>query len=186
MAAVSFRVVAIYLALAMSAAAQEPALLFDASLGAPELERMRIWNQPLSLQELGTTSRTPRLDLLGLPTGFLREPVGADDDVPPNPGGDDSGLVSVGSYNPYLGWRRPSEPGGLGYAQFHSQLQILDRGNTTICLGLRTLMPAGLEAGGIRQGPSLVTPSFAWFHDLGDGAALHGFIGQDITPNSRL
>jgi hypothetical protein len=31
-----------------------------------------------------------------------------------------------------------------------------------------------------------VTPSFAWFHDLGEGAALHGFIGQDITPNSRL
>src|SRR5262249_36790903 len=196
MACFRLQFVALALGVALAAAAAQepprvdaPAPRFDALASAPDPERLRLWDPPLGLQELGNPSRTPRLDLLGLPTGFLREPVGVDDDptaTPTTPGGDESVLVSVGTYNPYIGWRRPSEPGGLGYAQFYSQVQLLDLGNTSVCLGLRTLMPAGLEQGGVRQGPSLVTPSFAWFHDLGEGVALHGFVGQDITPNSRL
>src|SRR5438128_614906 len=61
-----------------------------------------LWRGPLTAPDV-STSRTPRLDLLGLPTGFLQNPVGEDD--PTIPGPEESILISLGNYNPYLGWR---------------------------------------------------------------------------------
>src|SRR5438067_1602483 len=78
-------------------------------------------------------SRTPRLRLNGMPSGFLSNPIGmpADDDLPlfdndGSPlnadGGDGSSAVqfNVGSYNPYFDLRHPGDPGGLGYYKLYS------------------------------------------------------------------
>jgi hypothetical protein len=182
MAAFTSQTVALALCLtvAVSATAQEPRDLAQ----KPVLDQEDIWERGVA-GEPDNPIRTRRMRPLGFPAGFGQETVPADDNDG-GPSADQSVLVSVGSYNPYLGWRRPREPGVLGYSKFSSQVQILDLGETSVCVGLQALAPSGLEAGGRGQGPILVTPSLAWFHDLGDGVALHGFVGQDLQANSRL
>ncbi|MBI3407766.1 MAG: hypothetical protein HY040_05345 [Planctomycetes bacterium] len=160
---------------------QKPLLNFDAAL-------QRETSSP--------SGAAARVRLFGMPTGFLRDPVGLDSDDPAlpadpmaaraNPDDDFSGiLVSMGNYNPYFDMRRPEDPRGLGYYKVHSQMQVLDLGRTNVSLTLQALTPAGLESGGVANGPTIVSPSFACFQDLGYGAALQGYIGQDIMATSR-
>ncbi len=139
-------------------------------------------------------SRTPRLQLLGMPSGFLVNPLGVDPDDDPPPTGDaaaagrsdpDFVQFTVGSVNPYFNLRLPGDPGGLGYYLVHSQLQLLDAGSTSLCLGLQAYTPSGIQSGGLANGPSYVVPALACFHDLGNGAALQGYFGQNIQANSH-
>src|SRR5262245_34166421 len=148
----------------------------------------------LPRESAAQTGAAPRLRLFGMPTGFLRDPLGLEsDDTPPhdsnaktNSEEDFSGLlVSMGNYNPYFDLRRPDDPRGLGYYKLHSQMQILDLGRTNVSLTLQALTPAGLESGGLANGPTIVCPAFACFQDLGFGAALQGYIGQDILATPR-
>jgi hypothetical protein len=126
--------------------------------------------------------------LLGFPTGFLQEPIGVDDDDI-GPGGNaaatDGMVLTMGTYNPAFDWHWPGETVGLGYYKFYSQVQLLDLRSSSLSLGLEALRPAGQEVGGLAQGPTLLNPSVAWFQELGEGAALHGFLGQHIQANDR-
>src|SRR5262245_59721945 len=150
---------------------QKPLLNFDAAT-------QRDTNSP--------AGSAARVRLFGMPTGFLRDPFGHDSDDPPPPGDpmaprasaddDITGfLVSMGNSNPYFDMRRPDDPRGLGYYKVHSQMQVLDLGRTNVSLTLQALTPAGLESGGVANGPTIVSPAFACFQDLGFGAALQGY-----------
>lgn len=143
--------------------------------------------------------RTPRFQLFGMPPAFLCDPLGLDSGDDPNliedagasysgPGDDDLGTdvrVAMGEDNLYLDPRRQGEPGGAGFWKVQSLLQLVDLEATSLCLGLQAVMPAGPETGGVDSGPTVLSPSLAWFHDLGEGAAVHGFVGQQIQANSR-
>ena len=141
-------------------------------------------------------SSAARLQMLGMPSGFIVNPIGImdDDDVPPgaildtdrpNPERD---LVQLnfGNYNPYLDLRRPGDPGGVGYYKIYSQMQLFDSGKSSVAMGLQAYTPAGVEMGGVANGPSYVVPALAWFQDLGNGAALQSYIGQNIHAIPRF
>ncbi len=142
-------------------------------------------------------SRTPRLRLPRMPVTSLGDPLGLiDDDASPPPDPDapltsgpadnDGGpiQVSMGEDNPFFDFRRSGSPGGVGYYKVQTQLQFLDTGATGCTLCLQAVRPAGLESNGVNDGPSFVSPSLTVFHDLGDGTALHGFVGKDVRANA--
>jgi hypothetical protein len=142
----------------------------------------------------GSASGAARLQMLGMPAGFLVNPIGImdDDDVPPGlvessrADADKDILFTFGNYNPYLDLRRPGDPGGVGYYKIYSQMQLFDVGTSSVSFGLHAYTPAGLEMGGVANGPSHVVPALAWFQDLGNGAALQSYIGQNIQASSRF
>jgi hypothetical protein len=141
----------------------------------------------------GSPSGAARLQMLGMPAGFIVNPIGItdDDDPPAVPGSDRIDTerdlyFSFGSYNPYLDLRRPGDPGGVGYTKIYSQLQLFDVGRSCMALGLQAYTPAGIEMGGVANGPSYVVPALAWFQDLGNGAGLQSYIGQNIHASPRF
>ena len=127
--------------------------------------------------------------MLGLPTGFLREPLGPEDEddvpaaAPVAAAGDDGALLSVGTYNPYFDWRGRNRD-GLGYYRFYSQLQVLELDRTTVCIGVQALTPAGMQAGGRDKGPTRLSPSVAWFHDLGVIHSGNRIVGEELGGNA--
>jgi hypothetical protein len=139
--------------------------------------------------------RSARLQLLGMPAGFLANPLGLDpdEDLPgvdaagnllPASGDPDFIQFNAGNFNPYFDLRRPGDPGGLGYYKVYSQVQLFDAGSTSLCLGLQAYTPAGVQFGGVNNGPTYVVPALACFHDLGRGAALQGYFGQNIRTTA--
>lgn len=137
-------------------------------------------------------SRSARLPMFRMPSGFNSTPLSlvAEDDPPPeNPyakSDNDFGLVQIvyGNYVPYFDMPKPGDPGGFGYYQIHSQVQIFDLGPTNVSLAVQALAPMGVQGGGV-NGPTVLSPALACFHDFGEGAAIHAFVGQDITANAR-
>jgi hypothetical protein len=142
-------------------------------------------------------SRVPRLRLFRMPSGFLYEPPGLEaDDAPPIGPSDPPWAsassstepsfvqVAMGLDNPFFDYRWPTDPGGVGFYKLHSQVQLLDQGKTALCLGLSAVTPAGLEAGGLADGPTVICPALAWFQELGPGAALQGFVGKNIRARA--
>jgi hypothetical protein len=63
-------------------------------------------------------------------------------------------------------------------------VQLLDKGRTSLCLGFQAVTPAGLEAGGVADGPTVICPAVAMFQELGDAAALHGFVAGQIRTHA--
>jgi hypothetical protein len=94
--------------------------------------------------------------------------------------------VLVHSDNPFFDLRWPGELGGPGYYRVESALKLLELGNTHLCLGLLAFAPAGRDVGGDPDAPSRLLPSVAFFQDLGNGAALQGFVGQNVFSDGRL
>jgi hypothetical protein len=143
--------------------------------------------------------RGARFPLFRMPAGFLYEPVGLgenDDPLPEDPlapqpassadaAGDWRVQVALGNHNPFFDLRKAGDPGGVGYYQLHSQVELLDCPGAALSLGLQALTPAGLECDGLQEGPTFVSPSLAWFQDLGDDCAIHGFIGTDLRTGAR-
>ena len=80
-----------------------------------------------------------------MPTGFLCDPLGIDpDNDPPAADADATAPVGgsldsvnlpvqfgMGSDNPFFDFRRPGDPGGVGYYKVHTQLQLFDCGAGT-------------------------------------------------------
>jgi hypothetical protein len=148
-------------------------------------------------------SRLPRVRLFRMPTGYLNEPVGLDTDPDPAPqpltndspgqllgfGEDDPVLnrlqVSMGTDNPHFDFRMPGDPGGVGFYRLETQILLLESSSSGLTLGCQAVTPAGLEADGIADGPTIVRPSMAWFQELGDGTGLHGFVSTQLRANSR-
>ena len=141
-------------------------------------------------------SSTPRIRLPRMPTTTLGDPLGliddgdttADPDAPMSSAaaGNDAipVQVSMGADNPFFDFRRRGTPGGIGYYKVQTQYQFLDTGRTGCTFSFQAVRPAGIESNGVNEGPSYVSPALTVFHDLGDGTALHGFVGKDVRANS--
>jgi hypothetical protein len=130
-----------------------------------------------------------------MPTGFPSQPIGLDDNDPPTipdeptlPTEMDAGpghmQVAVGYDNPYFDFRRRSDPGGVGYYRFYSQMQCFDLGRGGCSVGLQAVSPAGLESDGVANGPTYFSPNIAWYHEFGDGSGLDGFVGKQVRAGS--
>ncbi len=132
-----------------------------------------------------------RIRLFRMQPGFVSElPWLDNDDRLPEPS-NDSGPewigLAVGNDNPYFDLRRRGDPGGVGFARVDTQVQLFDTSTTSFALGLQAVTPRGLQAEGIadNQGPTVVTPALAVFHDLGDGTALQAFVGKHVPLMNR-
>jgi hypothetical protein len=172
--------------------------------GQPNLDET-LWREPVlgrtfSPDLLGDrpgespAGRVPRARLFRMPAGLLYEQLGLDsgDDPtlpdangPPGPGDNGPIQVAMGLDNPFFDYRLRSDPGGVGYYKVNSQLQLLDEGKTCLSLGFQAVTPAGLENGGLADGPTVFCPAIAWFQELGEGTALQGFVCKNIRANSR-
>src|SRR5262249_28575144 len=144
----------------------------------PDLSRAPLL-PPAALTPSDTSSTSPtlprRIRLFRMQPGFVSElPWLDNDDRPPEPSTDPNpdwiGL-SVGNDNPYFDLRRRGDPGGVGFARVDTQVQLFDTSTTSFALGLQAVTPLGLQAEGVadNQGPTVVTPALAVFHELGDG-----------------
>jgi hypothetical protein len=169
------------------------------SLGqAPNGDMSEVWHKPTVDRTLASAlyggvdpaastlnGRTARIPMFRMLPGFLSDPAnmpGSDDAS----GGTDAGLLcNFGEDNPYFDPRRPGDPGGVGFVRVYSQLQLLDTGTTSISVGLRAWTPAGLENGGVADGPTYFAPGLGIFQDLGNGTALHGYVGQQFRAELR-
>ena len=147
-----------------------------------------------SLLDATTPTRTPKLQMFRMPSGFLAAPLGlvSEDDPPPEDPfvkADEDDLafmrITYGNHVPYLDMHKRGDPGGFGYYKIHSQMQIFDLGPTNVSVAVQAVTPMGLQAGGVANGPTVLSPALACFHDFGDGAAVHAFIGQHIAANAR-
>jgi hypothetical protein len=121
-----------------------------------------------------------RIPLYRMMPGFLGDPANfaRSDDTGEGQASDNGILVNLGDDNLYFDPRRPGAPGGTGYYRLFSQMQVLDTGSTSVCLGLKAWMPTGAEFGGV-DGHSYFAPGVGVFQDLGNGSGLHGFVGQN-------
>jgi hypothetical protein len=132
------------------------------------------------------TGRSPRIPMFGMLPGFLTDPpeLSAFDDPADETGpvsnSVDGVVLSFGNDNPFLDPRRPGDPGGVGFIRVHSQVQVVNSGNTSVCLGLRAWTPAGMENGGVQNRPTVLAPGIGIFQDLGSGTALQGFVDQSF------
>jgi hypothetical protein len=145
--------------------------------------------------EMPTVGRSPRILMFGMLPGFLSDPIGmssSDDDNsdslsgPGDPAGSGMNrmLLSIGNHNPYFDLRRPGDPGGVGYTRLHSQMQLLDLPGTSVSFGIQGWTPAGAESGGVSNGPTTIAPGLGIFQELGNGAALHGYVGQNFRDGT--
>jgi hypothetical protein len=158
-----------------------------------------IWRAPAVLTHLDTA------DLMGRPSAapsaflhlpmfrmfpaYLTDPVGLQSDDDPTPDAataqDCEGLqLSLGNDNPFFDFYLPGDPGGFGYYKLHTQYQVLDTGTGSFVLGLQALTPAGIEADGLGQGRTFVSPAVAWYQALGDGNAVHGFVSKTMRAEA--
>ncbi len=171
-----------------------------ASAQSAELEPTPIWQRPIFDTDMASAlycgaepmdcapaSSAVRIRHTQMLPGFVSDPpyLKGFDDLP----GDalptaDSGptwaTLNFGDDNPYLDPRRSGYPGGVGFVHFYSQLQLLDSGSTSVALAVRGWTPAGLENGGIQQGPTIFAPGVGVFQDLGAGNAFQGFVDQSL------
>jgi hypothetical protein len=168
------------------AATDEPRDFWQKSLVDREVANAFCWGA--ETPESVSLHRTPRIRLFGMLPGFLSDPqflsLGDDlADVGPTAGSESGNglkgmVVSFGDDNPFFDPRRPGDPGGVGYVRLHYQVQVVESGRTSVCLGLEGWAPAGLEAGGVADGPTIFSPGLGVFYDLGDGMGLQGYVGQ--------
>jgi hypothetical protein len=186
-----------------AAAQQAPFLLTDKQDGSEPLLRREHWLAglvtPATLAAQPSTG-SARVRMFRMLPGYSSDAVGLyglDDNVPgddpvvkslltrnPLDGPESNWLqISIGQDNPYFDLRRPGDPGGVGYHRLYTQMQLADWGSTSICLGLQAVTPAGQQDGGYQNGPTVLTPGLAVFQDLGNGLALHGFVGHDVRAS---
>jgi hypothetical protein len=136
-------------------------------------------------------SRPHQVRLFRIQSGFLREPVGLDQDdstpedrMSPQKDGDGPNWLqlTMGNDNPYFDVRRPGDPGGVGYYKVYSGVQLFDNQRTACALALHAVTPAGLEMDGVPDGPTVFRPAFCLTHSLDDdGTAIHGFVGRQVN-----
>jgi hypothetical protein len=130
--------------------------------------------------------------LLGMPSAYLRAPFdGMPDD---DPVGEESSLLAAESladldryfqldlapHNPFFDFKRRIDPGGAGYYRVYSQVLLAEGGTTGLSLGFRALTPAGVDADGIKSGPTVLSPHLGWFQELGNEITLQAFLGKSV------
>jgi hypothetical protein len=163
------------------------------------------WRDPILPRDLGDGSRqtgespasakSSLVRLFRMPSALPASPLGAGEGIDNAPidasdpassaGKDLRFLLSMGQDNPFLDFRLAGDPGGVGFYRFHSQVLLVDGGKTGLSMGLQAFTPAGLEADGVQDGATVLSPNFAWYHQIGDGPALQGFVGKNLRANSH-
>src|SRR5581483_1463210 len=131
-----------------------------------------------------SSAKPPRPRFFRIPYGYL--PDGGEPEAGEPPAGDDDGRwqFAMGNDNPYLSFRRPGDPGGVGYLKVQTLVPFLEGPHTEVSLGLQAVTPAGLESDGLADGHTVLSPTLVWFHDLG-GLAVQGFVGQHLPALGR-
>jgi hypothetical protein len=115
--------------------------------------------------------------------GFIGD--SADDGATPDAAdGPDWLQLNAGNYNPYFDIRRPGDPGGVGYFRLTSQMQLFETKTTGCAIAVRAVTPAGREADGVDEGPTVVSPALYFCHNLEDGTGIQGFIGRNVRVDS--
>jgi hypothetical protein len=144
--------------------------------------------------EANAAARLGGIHLFRMPTALPTDPIGLDSDdgppagdsigsIPSSEAGNDSRfVVAMGSDNPFFDFRHNSDPGGVGYYRLYSQYMFIDEPVCGASMGLQAWTPAGLEAYGLADGPTVLCPNFSWFYELGSDTAIHGFVSKDIRP----
>jgi hypothetical protein len=181
------------------ACAQDGTDLIGANWRDRDLWR-ELWNPAArSNDETSPANRAARCRLFRMPSAYPETPVniGPDSDA----GGSDPNstlspekdsdltadgrlVAALGNDNPFLDFRRPGDPGGVGFARFHSQYLLVEGRSLGISVGLQAVRPAGLESDGAAEGQTVLSPNVAWFYDLGSGTAIHGFVGKNLNARS--
>jgi hypothetical protein len=157
-----------------------------------------LWRWVGTSAEGEPSHRAPRIALFRMAPGFLSDPLGLDPDgddptlVAPDsaglPAGGDSPnrvQVTIGMDRPFFDFRRPGDPGGVGFYKLHTQYQLLDTGATGLTVGMQAVTPAGLEVDGAADGPTYLSPNLGWFQELGNGAAIQACLTKNIRANPR-
>ncbi len=172
-------------ALGEAAGAQEPVPDWHKSALSPDLAAALYGGVNPADSTLGM--RGARIPMYRMLPGFLGDPVSGSEDVnEPDPDSwARSIIVNVGEDNPFFDPRGPADPGGVGFVRIFSQMQLLDNGSTSVCLGLRAWAPAGVENGGVSDGRTMLAPGVGVFQDLGNNSGLHGFVGQQLRADLR-
>ncbi len=136
--------------------------------------------------DTGTGGRPARPRLFRMPFGYLSDPGESEAGEVVTAAGVDDGRFHfcAAADNPYLDFRRPGDPGGLGYFKVQTLVPLLGTESVEVSLGLQAVTPAGLEADGLADGSTVLSPTLVWFHDLG-GPAVQGFVGQHLPALGR-
>jgi hypothetical protein len=163
------------------------------------------WGDPILPRDLGfgatntsadspAAARAARVRLFRMPPPFSTNPSGLEADGE-NSTGEANGStaaesggsqenwlqVSMGADNPFFDFRRPGDPGGVGFYKLHSQVRLFETPSLGLCVGIQAVTPAGAEAEGLVDGPTTLSPNLAWSYEVTDiGAALHGFVGANV------
>jgi hypothetical protein len=150
----------------------------------------------VSFQDSAASESWARCPLFRMPTGLSSEVLSLDDlddstlYGPDNqPAGasifdDRRWQVALGSDNPYFDFRRPGDWGGIGFYRLQSQYLFVDSRAACLGLGFQAVTPAGIDAGGLQRGPTVLCPHLACFYDLGGGTALQGFVAKSVYAHS--
>jgi hypothetical protein len=150
---------------------------------------------PLDLTEVSTSPDGPkspgqRVRLFLTPAGGVGDLAVRDFDPSLAPPGadpmDDLRLdLAFNSDNPYFDFRMPGDPGGVGYQRYQTAWQVLDTGDTGLSFNCQAVTPAGLEADGVANGATWLTPGVSWFQRLGEDGGFQAFVSKSVRPQWR-
>jgi hypothetical protein len=149
-----------------------------------------------------------RIQLFRIVPGFLRDPVSIDPEdgllldpkaitnpwpswwnsPEPKTDGDSSSdwlNLALGNHNPFFDLRQPGDPGGVGYFQVATQVQLLDLPSTACAFAVQAYAPAGQYWMGVANGPTIFAPALSVFHDLGGGTAIQGYVSKNMLADPR-
>lgn len=143
--------------------------------------------EPAAPRPADNGNQPKHIRLFGLQPAFLSAPPGLDDD-PMDALEPDSGpdwlQVTLGNDNPFFDLRQRGDPGGVGYYRLSTQAKLVDTSATIFTVGMQAVTPAGLDSDGLANGPTIVSPGFSLFRNLGNGAALQAFVGKNFRPGA--
>jgi hypothetical protein len=104
--------------------------------------------------------------------------------VPEPPEADPGGVnLLFGNDNPAFGFRRPQDPGGVGYTRLFSQVQLFEDERTACTLVLQAFTPSGIEYDGLpeHRGATVVSPALSLYHALtDDGIGLQFCFNRNV------
>lgn len=138
----------------------------------------------------------PRLRLFGAPFGCASEifartqdddPTGIGTDAP----SDDNDPIFarldvwVGNDNPYFDFQQRGLLGGNGFYRVNADYFLLDQPESCCVLHCRVVTPAGLAAGGVEHGPTIIRPGMTWSQTLSPGTSAQAFVESKLIGSPK-
>ncbi|OAI51796.1 hypothetical protein AYO44_04830 [Planctomycetaceae bacterium SCGC AG-212-F19] len=135
----------------------------------------------------------PRLRFFGTPCGCASQIFASsqDEDIPVPDANDANDPIFarldvwVGNDNPYFDLRRPGMLGGVGYYRVNADYWLLDEPRSSFVIHCRAVTPAGLAAGGIEHGPTIVRPGLTWSQVLGPTITAQAFVETKMVGGTK-